>query len=206
MLSELQSLAVAPSGGALCAMFEARKRVFVDLLKWQVPVIDDRFELDQFDTPGAEYLILTDGSEAHRASARLLHTDRPHILADLFRELCEGPVPSGPTCREITRFCLEPGLSARERREARNQLVTALADHALRCGITDYTGVASPAWFAQIATFGWECRALGEARQIGPHKLVALHVQIDAETPARLEASGIYSPISHGLVTTGGIQ
>lgn len=206
MLSGLQSAALSRSDLALRAMFEARKRVFVDLLKWQVPVINGRFELDQFDTTGAEYLILTDRADAHRASARLLRTDGPHILADLFSELCQGPVPSGPTCREITRFCLEPGLTARERREARNQLVTALADHALRSGITDYTGVASPGWFEQIAGFGWDCRALGEARQLGAHRLVALHIRIDAQTASGLAASGIYSPVSLGLVTAGGIQ
>lgn len=206
MLSGSQSATLSPSDLALRAMFEARKRVFVDLLKWQVPVLDGRFELDQFDTAKAEYLILTDEVGAHRASARLLHTDGPHILSDLFSELCEDPVPTGPTCREITRFCLEPSLTAGERREARNQLVTALVDHALRSGITDYTGVASPGWFEQIEQFGWNCRALGEAQQLGTHQLVALHIRIDAGAPAALTRSGIYSPVSQGLVTAGGIQ
>lgn len=51
-------------------LFEARKRVFVDLLKWDIPVLDGRYEVDQFDTSDAEYLILTDQRAAHRASAR----------------------------------------------------------------------------------------------------------------------------------------
>lgn len=206
MFSSPQLPPLSRSDLALRAMFEARKRVFVDLLKWEVPVLDGRFELDQFDTPDAEYLILTDEAGAHRASARLLRTEGSHILADLFGELCDGPVPSGPTCREITRFCLEPGLTSRERREARNQLVSALADHALRCGISEYTGVASPGWFGQIAEFGWVCRALGEARQVGNHRLVALHIRIDALTPEALAANGIYRTTTFGLVTAGGIQ
>lgn len=206
MLTSPQPTALSPSDLALRAMFEARKRVFVDLLKWQVPVLDSRFELDQFDTPDAEYLILTDDAGAHRASARLLRTEGSHILADLFSHLCDGPVPSGPTCREITRFCLEPSLTARERRDARNQLVSTLADHALRCGITEYTGVASPGWFGQIAGFGWDCRALGEARQIGKHRLVALHIRIDALTTEALTATGIYRPVTFDLVKAGGIQ
>jgi len=37
----------------LRAMFAARKEVFVDLLKWDLPVLDGRFEIDQFDTPAA---------------------------------------------------------------------------------------------------------------------------------------------------------
>lgn len=206
MLSSLQSAAPSRSDIALRAMFEARKRVFVDLLKWQVPVLEGRFEVDQFDTADAEYLILTGVTGDHLASTRLLRTDGAHILADLFGHLCDGAIPSGPTCREITRFCLEPGLTTRQRREARNQLVTALVDHALRNGITDYTGVATPGWYEQIAEFGWNCCALGEPRQVGNQRLIALHIQIDQQTPDALAGLGIYSPASLGLVTAGGIQ
>jgi len=33
----------------LRAMFSERKRVFVDLLGWDIPVLDGRFEIDQFE-------------------------------------------------------------------------------------------------------------------------------------------------------------
>lgn len=181
---------------ALRTMFEARKRVFVDMLKWDIPVLQERYEVDQFDTPEAEYLILVDARGGHRASARLLRTEGPHILASLYAELCDGPVPTGPLTREITRFCLEPTLPKAERRKARNELVTALTEHALRCGIAEYTGVAGEAWYRQIATFGWTCRALGPPRMTGGASLVGLHISIDAATPARLTAAGIYRPPS----------
>lgn len=90
---------------ALRAMFEARKRVFVDLLGWDVPVLDGTFEIDQFDTPSAAYLVLTGENCEHRASARLLRSDGPHILRDLFPQLCTGPVPQDEAFREITRSC-----------------------------------------------------------------------------------------------------
>ena len=92
----------------LRAMFAARKRVFVDLLKWDVPVLDGSYEIDQFDTPAATYVVLTEADGEHRASARLLETGGPHILADLFPQLCCGPVPRGRDTREITRFCIDP--------------------------------------------------------------------------------------------------
>src|SRR3546814_13988791 len=82
------------------AMFAARKEVFIDLLKWDLPVLAGAYELDQFDDPDAEYLILIDGKGRHRASARLLRTDRPHLLGDLYPHLCDGPVPTGPTVRD----------------------------------------------------------------------------------------------------------
>ena len=43
----------------LAAMFEARKNVFVDLLGWDVPVLEQRFEIDQFDDQHATYIILS---------------------------------------------------------------------------------------------------------------------------------------------------
>src|SRR3546814_11142864 len=71
-----------------------------------------------------------------------MRTDQPHLLGNLYPHLCAGPVPTGTTIREITRFCLDRHQRASERRSARNQLVTALAEHALATGITAYTGVA----------------------------------------------------------------
>jgi acyl homoserine lactone synthase/acyl-homoserine lactone synthase len=184
------------STSVLRTMFEARKRVFVDLLKWDVPVLDGRYEIDQFDTPDADYLILTDDYARHRASARLLRTDRAHILGALFPCLCDGPVPSGDRMREITRFCIEPKLARAERYQARNQLVTALVQHALASGIDSYTAVATRAWFRQIEDFGWKCRALGPFQKIGYETLVALHIEIDTNTAEGLEANGIFCPSS----------
>lgn len=194
---------------ALRAMYRARKEVFVDLLKWDLPVLAGEFEIDQFDDIDAEYLILLGRGMEHRASARLLRTDRPHLLGDLYAHLCAGPVPAGPTIREITRFCLDRDQRAGERRAARNQLVTALADYALATGVTAYSGVAEVEWFEQIRRFGWICEALGQPMRHGGRFLTALHILIDADTPERLRAGGIGADADYALVRTrieGGTQ
>lgn len=175
-------------------MFAARKQVFVDLLGWEVPVLDDRFEVDQFDDEHARYLILTDEDQGHLASARLLPSTRPHILDSLFPALCAGPVPRGSDIFEITRFCLDRNLSASRRRDARNRLVTGLALHALANGIQTYTGVAEQAWLAQVLKFGWDAELLGQPMPDCNRQLGALRIQIDAATPSLLEKSGIWSP------------
>ena len=194
------------SDPALRSMFEARKRVFVDLLKWDLPVLDGRFEVDQFDTPEAVYLVLADESANHRASARLLRTDRSHILGQLFPSLCEGNIPSGLQTREITRFCIDPALCRTERRKTRNELVSALVDHALRWNITDYTAVANMPWFRQISRFGWKCRALGPPRLFGTEMLIALHIEIDDQTTGQLKDNGIYSPPRYQFTGMGALQ
>lgn len=180
---------------AMRSMFAARKRVFIDLLKWDLPIVAGRFEIDQFDDEHARYLIVMDDCGRHRASARLLPTSGPHILGDLFSDLAEKGVPRGPDIFEITRFCLDRDQSAGERRRARNVLVSALADNARFNGIRAYTGVAEPAWLAQIMSFGWDCRPLGMPREYQCGQLAGLEIKIDAQTIPGLCAAGVYIPI-----------
>ncbi|OMJ31715.1 autoinducer synthase [Sphingomonas sp. Sph1(2015)] len=172
-------------------MFAARKEVFVDLLRWNVPVVDDRFELDQFDDGDARYLVVTDAAGGHRASARLLPTTRPHLLGTLFPSLCADAPPTGPAIFEVTRFCLDRSLDARARREARDALVVALVDHALAHGITRYSAIAGLGWSRQILAFGWRCRPLGPPQAIGGEQVTALEIAIEPDTRALLAATGI---------------
>jgi len=184
----------------LRAMFAARKSVFVDLLKWKVPVIAGRYEIDQFDDEHAVYLVITTRDGDHLGSARLLPTVRPHILGGLYPFLCEGGVPTGRTTVEITRFCLDRSLRAAERRTVRNTLIRALVDHALAHGVDHYTAIAEMAWFQQILAFGWVCRPLGLPQYVDGTLLAALSIAIDRETPQLLEAAGIRSDRALGPV------
>ena len=178
---------------ALRSMFAARKRIFVDYLKWNLPVLAGRFEVDHFDDSRATYLIVTDTVGEHLASARLLSTTRPAPLDSHFPYLVAGPVPQGPGITEITRFCLSRDVSAHERTAARNLLLVGLVEHARRKGIGSYTGMAELAWFPQIQMFGWDCRQLGTPREQDGRSLVALQIHIDETTAEKLAAAGIRS-------------
>lgn len=178
---------------AMRGMFAARKAVFVDLLEWEIPVLNGRYEIDQFDDELARYLILTDETRGHVASARLLPTTRPHILDSLFPTLSAGPIPRGADTFEITRFCLDRTLYAPGRRAARNRLVTALVEHALANGIRTYTGVAESGWLAQILQFGWDAAPLGHILP-GSKQLAALQIHITEATPSLLKQTGMWSP------------
>ncbi len=204
MLRIVDSANRAREHRALRTMFEARKRVFIDLLKWDLPALAGRFELDQFDDEHAVYLIVTDEEAQHLASARLLPTEGAHLLGDHFAHLCAGDVPRGPTVCEISRFCLDRDQDAASRRAARDQLVTALAEHALREGITDYTGVADLCWFDQVREFGWRCDALGPKAADPGGRLMALHIHIDAHVLDDLKRGGVYAPLSFRLADDDG--
>jgi acyl-homoserine lactone synthase len=191
MIAE-QGFLVAAHDRTLKAMFEDRKSVFVDLLKWDVPVLEGRFELDEFDNEHATYIIIADDKGDHLGSARLLPTTRRHILSSLYAHLCSGPVPTGQAVFEITRFCLSRRQCASSRRLTRNRLVSALVWHALEVGICTYTGVAEIAWLQQILAFGWNCRPLGIPSLMECGRIGALAIEITSETPELLAHNGIW--------------
>jgi len=174
-------------------MHRDRKRVFVDLLKWAVPVIDGAFEVDQFDTERAVYLIAANGVE-HLGSFRLLPTDGPHVLGSIFSDLCDGPVPCGSSIWEISRGCLSPRLRAVDRLRVRNRLISAAVEFATLRAITVFTCIADSGWLQQIPTLGWACEALGKPRPIAGVNTGALRIPISGRTIDELRTGRIYTP------------
>jgi acyl-homoserine lactone synthase len=174
-------------------MFEDRKHLFVDLLGWELTIEQNRWEIDCFDGDDATYLIALDQTGDHMGSLRLLPSDQPHILGTLFADLCPEGVPTGPTTFEVTRLCLPVRHGAAERLRIRNALISAMVDHALATGITRFTGVVEAGFLAQILRMGWRCITPGPSRRFGGAALGAFTIEIDAETPALLTGTGIYS-------------
>lgn len=198
MIHCLSKPSAAVQHTVLRKMFEARKRIFIDLLRWDLPVLADRYEVDSFDNEDATYLVLADEHGSHRASARLLPTTGPHILDTLFPQLCDDSIPRGPTTLEITRFCLERRSRATERRQARDELIHGLVTFALENGIERFTGVAEKPWLSQILSFGWHCQPLGRTKLVGGRMLGAMLIEIDENTPTLLDRGGVTAPARPG--------
>lgn len=173
----------------LDAMHRDRKRVFIDTLRWNLPHEAER-ELDEFDNEHAEYLILQDRATGdHLASLRLLRTDRPHLMSEIFPFLCEGGVPRGPHVREITRLCLSPRLRARDRRMARNALVNGLIRYAVLHEVEALTGLSELGFLSQILSAGWHCVPLGLPQMIEGSLVGAFQINIAADTLCSLDPS-----------------
>lgn len=174
----------AESAATLDAMHADRKSVFVDRLKWSVPVVDGRYEIDQFDDAHATYLIATEPSTGdHLGSVRLLDTQRPHLLGDLFPMLVDGDVPRGPDVREVTRLCTSPRLADLEGHQSiRQRLATALIEYGLTVGIARYTMMTHMAFLPQLLATGWDVEPLGLPREVGGQMLAAVAVNVHAST------------------------
>jgi len=165
-------------------MHRDRKKVFVDYLKWDVPVVDGKFEIDQFDTDAAMYLIATDAQhQRHLGSVRLLPTTGPHLMSEVFPFLCEKGVPVGDDIWEITRLCTAPSKDV-DARLVRRRLATAMCEFGLLYGITKYTAVTHLQYLSHLLSIGWECEPLGEPKDVNGEVIGAMSISI---TPATLQ-------------------
>lgn len=168
----------------LGTMFRDRKRIFVDALGWDLPVVDGLYERDQYDGDQAIYLLATDPADGtHLASLRLLPSTGPHLLVDHFADLCENGVPVGSTVFEMTRYCVSPKLRDRDAAwRARQMLSLGLVEFALLYGIDRLTGTTSLEWLPSILSIGWDVDVLGPAQRIGDQDVVALAINVSPAT------------------------
>jgi acyl-homoserine lactone synthase len=176
----------------LRGMFADRKRLFVDLFGWDVPVVDGQYEMDQFDTEDAVYLVAASHDGEHDASLRLAPTTVPHMLGSVFPHLSPGGVPCGPGIWESSRLCLPQRHGADGRRILRNQLISAMVDVALERGIERYTGILPAAFRKEVLAMGWRGEPLGPAVALPGGPVGAFMVHIDANTPQRLRWTDTY--------------
>ena len=179
----------------LQSMFADRKRLFVDLFGWEVPVVDGQYEMDQFDNADTIYLIVADAEDEHQASIRLFPSTRPHMLGTLFAHLCPFGVPVDDATWESTRLCLPQRHGAERRRELRNMLFSAMVDVALDRGIERYTGVVPDPFRKEVLSLGWQAEPLGPAVRIPGGPIGAFLIHVRPDTPQRLSWTGVYSPV-----------
>ena len=167
----------------IAQMHRDRKRVFVDWLKWNVPVVDGQYEIDQFDDDRAVYLIDSDATSGrHLASMRLLPSTGPHLLRDVFPELCDEPLPEGDDVMELTRFCVSPDVPKAEGPLLMSRMWVAAVEYALLFGITRYSCVSHLARLSVLLSSGLDARPLGLPREIEGQMVGAILFTISPET------------------------
>jgi N-acyl-L-homoserine lactone synthetase len=167
---------------ALAQMHRDRKTVFVDRLGWRLPIRDGGFEIDQFDGDDAVYLLATDDQGGHQGSLRLLPTTQPHLLSEVFPDLCERGVPRAPDIWEITRLCTAPDLA--DPRPVRQQLLLGVVEFALMSGIRRYTCMTHVPYLNAVLAVGWDCEPLGLPREDSGVTVGAIAINVTAETLA----------------------
>jgi acyl-homoserine lactone synthase len=176
-------------GRELDTMFRDRKRVFVDRLKWNVPVVNDVYEQDQFDTDDAVYIVAADPvTGQHHGSLRLIPSLKPHMLRDVFSSLCEDDVPVGPDIWEMTRICLSPSIPREIARTSLGLVWLGAVEFGMDQGIRLMTGLTHGPMFSNIRAAGIDIEALGPPKMFDGAQYAALQTRISADVLEREQA------------------
>lgn len=176
----------------IAAMHRLRKRVFHDLLKWDVTVRDD-WEVDHYDDANPIYVMSYSPDGQLRGSLRLLPTLGPNMLDDTFPILLGGrPEIRSAEIWESSRFCIEPEVS---QDRASNQVTIAAAE--LMCGVGEI-GLASGLRHIVTVTdvflermfrrMGCPGERIAEPHKIGSVHAVAVAWEVTPDLLARMKA------------------
>jgi acyl homoserine lactone synthase len=91
------------------SLYRFRKRLFVDILRWDLPAGESSEERDQFDRVDTVHVALFQGPELI-GCFRAIRTDHAYLTQSLFPHLAEfQSFPRSADCWEISRFGVTPG-------------------------------------------------------------------------------------------------
>lgn len=179
-------------------MHTLRAEVFSGRLGWDVHVTDDGLEIDQFDAvPSVHYILAQGPDRAVDACWRLLPTQGPNMLRDVFPELLHGqPAPASADVWELSRFAVAASKLSADESAGNHQvgfgelsvgLMAESARFALAHGIARYVTVTTAPIERMLRKLGVHVHRLGPPVRIGSVLAVACFIEVDDITLSALE-------------------
>ncbi|MCE9521964.1 MAG: hypothetical protein K8S25_05965 [Alphaproteobacteria bacterium] len=172
-------------------MFRQRHDIFIKEKGWNLKSYNG-LEFDQFDTAQTIYLMEFDKSESIVASMRMNRTDGPYMLADVFGEVCEIPIPCGADVWELTRGALSKSI---RKSGYWGRIQCALFEAALLWGAKTATGFFTVDHIMKQMRVGMDIKPLGTPKIVDGEANVAAEFPFNFHTLERLRTSyGITNP------------
>lgn len=170
----------------LTAMFKLRKKVFHDLLKWDVNV-EGEIEIDHFDDANPLYVLsYAPNTGRLRGSLRLLPTLGPNMLDDTFPVLLGGePEIRSAGIWESSRFCIDPELTQDRGNNqvtlAAAELMCAVGEMGIASGLTHIVTVTDVFLERLFRRMGCPGERVGPPQKIGSVYAVAIAWEVGEE-------------------------
>jgi acyl homoserine lactone synthase len=174
-----------------------RHEIFVRRLGWRLACADG-FERDQFDRPDTNYVAMLDQRGEICGCARLLPTNRPYLLAEVFpAAMGDEPLPRSAAVWELSRFAvaslsrqqLPADALARLRRALLRAAVKCAADHGARRLIT-----LSPLGIERLLRhLGVHARRAAAPTRVDGKWAFACWIEIDRRTCSALDVAFLES-------------
>lgn len=177
---------------ALADMFRLRKKVFHDLLKWDVLVQGD-FEIDHYDDANPIYVMSYDDNTGRlRGALRLLPTLGPNMLDDTFPVLLDSqPEVRSATIWESSRFCIDPEISldrsSNQVSVAAAELMCGVGELGLASGLTHIVTVTDVFLERMFRRMGCPGERIGTPHKIGSVHAVAIAWEVNSALLERMK-------------------
>lgn len=175
------------------AMFRLRKRVFHDLLKWDVSVRGD-WEIDHYDDANPLYVLsYSDQTGRLRGALRLLPTLGPNMLDDTFPILLgDNPEVRSASIWESSRFCIDPEISqdrgSNQVTIAAAELMCGVGELGLSSGLSHIVTVTDVFLERMFRRMGCPGERIGDPQRIGSVYAVAVAWEVTTDLLERMKA------------------
>ena len=158
--------------------FRLRHDIYVEELGWREPS-HDGLEKDQFDTEDAYYFLGFIGDELV-AGSRLISTDNPHLLSEVFPHLCnKGGVIRDRRTAEWTRGFILPEYRDRAGIRLKAIACSAIVEYCLDEGIERVGGIQEVHWLPLWKRFGLSVERRGEPVELDGTWCVPAYFRVD---------------------------
>lgn len=172
-------------------MFRARHKLYVEGRKWRELAKADGLEKDQFDGDDSVYFLSLGKSRELQGGLRFIPTTSPHMLADIFPELCmDGETPRGPKIWEMSRvFVNHSSTHDANGLIIKGKLMCGMFEYAEKAGIEEIVGVTDSYFLPRLLELGIDVRPLGIPRPYESGEMIAIAMRIDETTVAKARKS-----------------
>ena len=139
-----------------------RYHVAVNELGWTLPESPNGYDKDAFDRDDTVYLLDINENGQVVGTARLNPTTKPHLMTEIFSNLCEfSGVPVGDDIFEYSRFLVKKqGISRRDNLQTQARISLAIVEYCLAAGINKVSWVSYKRSYP-LALRMWKTRPLG---------------------------------------------
>ena len=178
----------------LAQMHRLRFRVFRERLDWSVQVQGET-ETDRFDQCRPVWLLLCGADGRIAGCVRLLPSQGPTMLRDVFGDLLAGrPAPARPDIWESSRFALDlPGpaqTAAGGIAVPTYELFAAMLEFGVARGLAKIVTVTDVRMERILRRAGWPLERLGMPRSVGKTMAVAGFLPVSRDVLAQVRRAG----------------
>lgn len=161
--------------------FRLRHRIYVDERRWTELARPDGREIDQFDTPDTIYLMAMEGSRVV-GSHRLVPTNGPTLMSDVFPELALRSLVRSPFAYELSRvFVVRDRRGDHAQPRVESVIMAGTMEFGLIEGLTLFTIVMETWWLPRFQELGWNPRPLGVPVDINGMSCIGVSINVTEE-------------------------